>query len=186
MNTIIAAALAVLLLAAGPGCTIVDPLIIALGLPLEVSADLNGGSSWDETETYNIAEEISDVSVDYLDDVRASRVNDITIFMDNPPAAGSSSGTLSYALDGGTLVQLASWSGVPFSALAEPGVSVLDASVLTVNAGALATLLANLQDDEGLPLISTVTIQTDGTTTVPVAAGTKIIARIAYQIDVEI
>ncbi len=186
MHRMFTASLIAAFLLTGAGCTIVDPLIIALGLPLEVSVDLNGGSSWNETETFDIGEEITDVSSDYLEDVRASRVNDITIFMDNPPATGTSSGTLSYATDGGTIIDLATWTNVPFAVLAEPGVSVLDAAVLSVNPTALANLLDALQDSSGLPFASTVTVRTTGNTSVPVAAGTKIVARIHYQIDVEI
>ena len=186
MNKLTIFSLIAVFLFTGAGCTVVDPLVIAIGLPLEVSVDLNGGNSWNEDEIYVIEDEISEVSVEYLDDVKASRVNDITIFMENPPATGTSSGTFSYAIDGGTLVQLATWSNVPFSSLAVPGVSVLDASVLTVNPAARTALLAALQDTSGLPIASAVRIQTDGTTSVNVPAGTKIVARLHYQIDVEI
>ncbi|HLF14289.1 MAG TPA: hypothetical protein VI932_05320 [Bacteroidota bacterium] len=186
MNKLMIFSLTAVFVFTGAGCTVVDPFIIALGLPLEVSVDLNGGNSWNEDELYVIEDEISEVSVEYLDDVKASRVNDITIFMVNPPASGTSSGTLSYALDGGGLHQLAAWSNVPFSSLAEPGVSVLDASVLTVNTAARDSLLNALQDTSGLPFASSVRIQTDGTTSVNVPAGTKIVARLHYQVDVEI
>jgi hypothetical protein len=167
------------------GCEIADPIVVALGLPLEVSADLNGGNSWNESDTFTIEDEISKVDVSYVDDVRASRVNDITIYMVNPPSSGTSSGTLSYAINGGATLQLATWSNVPVSALAAPGVSVLDASVLTVDPSAREALLDALQDTSGLPLAASFTVTTSGTTSVNVPAGTKIIAKVQYQVDVE-
>lgn len=171
------------------GCEIADPLVIAVGLPLEVSADLNAGNSWDEGDTFVIEEEIAEVDVEYVDDVTASRVNDITIHMVNPPASGTSSGVLSYsspAINGGATQQLATWSNVPFSSLAEPGISVLDAAVLTVDPTARQLLLDALQDTSGLPLAAAFTVTTSGTTSVNVPAGTKVVAKFHYQVDVEL
>jgi hypothetical protein len=180
--SLFAAALAFLM----AGCQIADPLIVAVGLPLEVSANLNGGSAWNESDTFVIEDEITKVDVSYVDKVQASRVNDITISMDNPPASGTSSGTLSYALDGGSPVVLATWTNVPFPSLAGDGVSVLDAAVLTVNPAARTALLTALQDTSGLPLASAVFIQTSGTTSVAVPAGTKIVAKLHYQVDIKL
>jgi hypothetical protein len=171
------------------GCEIADPIIIAVGLPLEVSADLNGGNSWNESDTFVIEDEISSVDVSYVDDVRASRVNDITIYMVNPPATGTSSGVLSYSspsINGGATLQLATWSNVPIATMASPGVSVLDAAVLTVDPAARLLLLNALQDTSGLPLAASFTVTTNGTTSVDVPAGTKIVAKFLYQVDIEI
>ncbi len=186
MNRLAITSLIAIFLITGGGCEVVDPLIIAVGLPLEVSEDVNGGNSWNETDTFVLEDEIAEVDVSYLDDVKASRVNDITIFIKNPPASGTSSGSLWFALDGGTLVELATWTDVPFSSMAEPGVSVLDASVLTVNTGARTQLLDALQDTSGLPLASAITVQSSGTTSVNVPAGTVVVARFQYQVDIEI
>jgi len=169
----------------GPGCVIVDPLIIAIGLPLEVCADLNGGNSWDNLETYNIEDEINDISTEYLDNVLATRVNDIRVYMTDPPASGTSSGTLFYAFSDGTMRQLATWTDVPFSTLAAPGVSILDTSVVSYDPTELAALLGVLQDSTGL-FINQITIRTVGSTSVNVPAGKTICARIDYQLDVEL
>jgi hypothetical protein len=186
MNKLTILSIVALALIAGAGCTVVDPLVIAVGLPFEVSVDLNGGSAWSDRAQYVIEDEISGVDVTYLDDVRASRVNDITVSMVNPPASGTSSGSLSYQLGGGTVVELATWTDVPFSALVEPGASVLDATVLTVDPAARTALLDALQDTSGLPLAPSIKILTSGTTSVNVPAGTKIVARLDYQFDVEL
>jgi hypothetical protein len=171
------------------GCEVADPIVIAVGLPLEVSADLNGGNSWSQSDTFTLEDEIKGVDVTYADDVIASRVNDITIYMVKPPASGTSSGTLSYSspdIGGGAVYQLATWSNVPISALVEPGVSVLNASVLTINEAAREQLLGALQDTSGFPIAASFTVTTSGTTSVDVPAGTKIVAKFHYQFDVEI
>jgi hypothetical protein len=189
MNTVKAILFAAAAAIVMAGCEIADPIVIAVGLPLEVSADLNAGNSWDESDTFVIEDEIAEVDVEYVDDVTASRVNDITIHMINPPGSGTSSGTLSYSspsINGGTTYQLATWTNVPFSSLVEPGVSVLDAAVLTVDPTARQLLLDALQDTSGLPLAASFTVTTNGTTSVNVPAGTKIVAKFHYQVDVEL
>ena len=119
------------LIISGAGCKIVDPFLLALNLPLEVCALLNSGNSWNELETYNIRDEINKVSTDYEDKVKATRVSDITVYMPNPPSSGTGSGTIAYALDGGSLTPLAAFSDVPFDSLKTPGVSLLNTSLIT-------------------------------------------------------
>lgn len=167
-------------------CKIVDPLFIALNLPLEVSALLNSGNSWNETKTYNIANEINKVSTDYAGNVGASRVSDITVHMPNPPTSGTASGSIAYAIDGGTLTTLATFANVPFDSLKTPGVSLVHTSLISYNPAALTALLDALQDPNGLPPITTITVQTNGTTSVTVPQDTKISASIHYQVDVAI
>lgn len=167
------------------GCSIVDPFIFALGLPLDVCATVTGGSTWDEEETYNVRDEITGISASYLEDVRASRVNDVRVYMPDPPATGNSSGSLSYAIDAGALLELATWTDVPFPALAEPGISIVSSGLVTLNGPNFLSLLTALQDTTGLPAITSVTVATDGMTSVTVAAGTQVCVVVDYQIDVE-
>jgi hypothetical protein len=127
------------------------------------------------------------VSTDYLDDVLASRVSDIVVFMPNPPGSGSASGTVSFQFPGDPgMTLLATFTNVPFGALASPGISILDPTYVTYEAAALTRLLDLLQDPDGLPQLTTVTLHTAGTTTVTVPQDTKICASIQYQVDVEI
>jgi hypothetical protein len=177
-------ALIVTLLMFGAGCKIVDPVIIALNLPLEVCASLNSGNAWNETQTYNIHDEIAKVSTDYPDKVKATRVSDITVYMPNPPSSGTGSGTITYALNGGSPTTLASFTNVPFDSLKAPGVSLVHTSLISYNAPALLALLTALQDTTGLPSTTTITIQTTGATTVTVPKSTEVCAQIHYQVDV--
>lgn len=186
MKKLLASIVVVGLLAWVTGCAIVDPIIIALNLPLEVCADLNAGSAWNETDTYNIRDEIADISSDYPDKIKATRVADISVYMVNPPTSGSGSGVIAYAFNGGPLDTLATFTNVPFDSLADPGVSLLNTGLITYRPGALTTLLNTMQDSTGLPSLTTVTIHTSGTTTVTVPSGTKMCARIHYQADAEI
>jgi hypothetical protein len=174
------------LVVAGVACKIVDPFLVALNLPLEVSALISGGNSWNETKSYTIQDEINKVSTSYVDKVKATRVSGITISMPNPPSSGTASGTIAYALDGGSLTTLATFSNVPFDSLKTPGISLLHTSLISYNVPALAALLNKLQDSTGLPATATVAVQTSGTTSVTVPLGTKIVATIHYQVDVSI
>lgn len=171
----------------GPACTIIDPLLIALNLPLEVCAAVNAGNSWDETESFDIEQEIEDISVDYLDDVKATRISDILIYMPNPPTGGAASGSISYQFAGDPAVTvLATFSNVPFDSLKSPGISILHTSLITLNPAALADLIARFSNPDGLPPPTTVTLFSQGSTTVAVVAGTQVCAKIEYQVDVEI
>ena len=172
------------LMVTGFGCKIVDPLLIALNLPLEVSARINNGNTWADTATYNIANEISNVSTSYLANVQATRVSDITVYMPSPPSSGTASGTIRYALDGGALTTLATFANVPFDSLITPGISLGNTSLITYNSPALINLLAAMQDSTGLPFITTITVQSNGSSSVPVPQGTEIRASIHYQVDV--
>lgn len=166
------------------GCEIVDPILIALNMPLEVCASINVGNTWNDTATYNIQDEIANISEDYVDEVKATRVNDVTVYMAHPPSSGTASGTIQYALDGGSLVTLATFSSVPFSRLASPGVSITDPTVMTYVPGALAALLSALQDPNGLPPTTTITVRSSGSSTVTVPQGTEICARVHFQADI--
>ena len=174
------------LIVSGFGCKINDPFLIALNLPLEVSALLNTGNSWADTATYNIADEIGKVSTDYVDKVKATRVSDITVSMPSPPSSGFVSGTIRYALDGGTMQTLATFANVPFDSLLTPGISLAHTSLITYNSAALTALLDALQDSTGLPFPTTVSVQSNGTSTVTVAQDTEIKATIHYQVDITI
>ena len=174
------------LILSGVACTIVSPFLIALNLPLEVSALLNTGNSWNESKTYNIQDEIKKVSTSYVNKVKATRVSDITVFMPNPPSSGTASGVVLESLDGGTLDTLASFSNVPFDSLKSPGVSLANTSLITFNLPVLHSLLNALQDSTGLPATATITVQTIGTTSVTVPQNTQITASIHYQVDVSI
>ncbi len=171
-------------------CEIVDPFLIALNLPLEACGDINVGSTWNEDDTYNIRDEISNVSSDYVNNVKATRVNDINVYMPNPPATGTGSGTVQYALDGGSLVTLLTFTDVPFDSLRGNGISLKSAisnpGQVVFNMPAVNALLAALQDSTGLPATTTIRVVNNGSTTVTVPQGTQICARISYQVDVEI
>jgi len=166
------------------GCEIVDPILIALNMPLEVCASINVGNTWNDTATYNIEEEIANISEDYVDKVKATRVNDVTVYMAHPPSSGTASGSIQYALDGGSLVTLATFSAVPFARFAGAGVSITDTTVLTYNHPALTALLNALQDPNGLPPTTTITVHSSGSSTVTVPQGTEICARIHFQADI--
>ncbi|MGA9117012.1 MAG: hypothetical protein WB626_09580 [Bacteroidota bacterium] len=189
-SRIIVAVLALMLV--GTSCEIVDPFLIALNLPLTVCDTISAGSTWSEDDTYDIREEIRNISASYVEDVRATRVNDISVFMPNPPAAGTASGTVDVALDNQALQRLLTFSNVPFSLLAGDGISLRDeitgggSVTIDFNNAVVASLLAALQDSTGLPSISTVRIQTAGSTSVAVPQGTRICAKISYQADVQI
>lgn len=183
----------VVLLLGASSCEIVDPFLIALGLPLEVCDDINEGNSWFEDDTFNIRDEIERVSSEYADNVHATRVNDITVYMPNPPAgAGTASGVVEVELDGGGLLELVSFTNVPFTQLAGAGISLKDeitgggAVTIDFNQPNVQFLLSQLQNPDGLPVTTTVRVRTSGNTNVDVPQGTRICARIAYQADVEI
>lgn len=172
-------------------CEIVDPFLIALNLPLEVCGTINTGNSWNEDELYNIRDEIRRVSESYENKVKATRVNDISIYMPNPPAQGAGSGEVRYSLDGGTLLTLLTFTNVPFSSLAGGGISLGEALAnpsgpVQFNSVNLLALLNALQNPNGLPATTTVRIVTTGSTSVTVPQDTKMCARISYQADVEI
>ncbi len=172
-------------------CEIVDPFLVALNLPLEVCAEINEGNSWDESGTYNIHDEIANVSEDYVDDVQATRVNDITVFMPNPPATGDATGSVRFSLDGGPLTTLLTFTNLPFDSLRGDGLSFRDylnnpSGQLQFNIAGVNIILTALQDSTGLPATSTIYLESNGTTSVDVPQGTNICAKISYQVDVEI
>lgn len=184
-------AVLMIVLAAGWGaCSIVDPFLIALDLPLEACASINNGTNWNETSTYNIRDEIEKISSDYPDHIRATRVNDITVYMPNPPATGTGSGSVSFALNGGSLTTLLQFTSLPFDSLRGAGISlksrITNPGQVVFNIGALQTLLDALQDSTGLPPTTTITVASSGFTSVEVPQGTEICARIHYQADAEV
>lgn len=170
----------------GFNCKIVDPFLIALNLPLEVCAGVNAGNSWNEQETFNIRDEIAKVSSSYPDQIKATRVSDISVYMPNPPTSGSGSGSVSYRLDGQALVTLFTFTNVPFDSLRGNGISYSNTTLIQFNRPALAALIAALESPSGLPATATITVVTVGTTTVTVPQGTQICAKILYQADAEI
>ena len=85
----------------GASCEINDPFIIGLSLPLEACGSINAGNTWNEDDTYNIRDEIANVSESYLDDVTATRVVDVQVYMPAPPpGTGTGSGVVQCGLDG--------------------------------------------------------------------------------------
>lgn len=174
-------------------CEIVDPFLIALNLPLEACASIDDGSSWNGNNTYNIRNEIANVSTDYVNGVEATRVNDISIHMPSPPAAGEGSGIVQFSIDGELpLRTLLTFNNVPFSLLAGNGISLKDETsgggsmLIDFDATNVAYLLSRMQDSTGLPASTTIQVVTSGSTSVTVPAGTQICASVAYQVDVEI
>lgn len=173
-------------------CEIVDPFLIALNLPLEVCASIDDGNNWSENHTYNIRDEIANVSTDYVNGVEATRVNDINVHMPNPPATGEGSGSVRFSIDGEPLRTLVTFNNVPFSLLAGAGISLKDETsgggslLIDFDATNVAYLLSRMQDSTGLPASTTIQVVTSGSTSVTVPAGTQICASVAYQVDVEI
>jgi hypothetical protein len=170
----------------GFNCKIVDPFLIALNLPLEVCGTVNAGNSWDEQETFNIRDEIAKVSSSYPDQIKATRVSDISVYMPNPPSSGSSSGFVRYALGGQIPVTLFTFTNVPFDSLRGKGISYSNTGLVQFNQAALTALIAALENPSGLPVTTTITVISSGTTTVTVPQGTQICAKIHYQADAEI
>lgn len=175
------------LLATVAACEIVDPLLIALKLPLEVGATItSGGSSWSETKTFNILEEIDKVDASYKDDVKATRLSTIRIYMQAPVPTGTASGAVYFQLPGDIEHQILTFTNLNMGRLAEPGVSMLDTTAVRYDAVNLATLIARFTSSSGLPANTEITVRTQGTTSAPVASGTKIFARFEYEADAEI
>ncbi len=178
------------LVLAGGACSIVDPFIIALGLPLGACASINDGTNWNEDNTYNIREEIGKISSDYPDKIRATRVNDILVSMPNAPANGSATGSVSFSFNGGTLTTLLTFTNLSFDSLRGNGISlrsrITNPGQVVFNTAALANLLGVLQDSTGLPSVTTIRVATSGFTTVNVPQGTELCARVLYQADAEI
>jgi len=170
----------------GSACRLVDPFLIALNLPLSVSATVSGGNFWNESKTYSIVDQITSVSPTYATKVKATRISDILLSMPNPPATGTVSGSITYQLNGGTADTLATFTNVPFDSLRSPGISLAQSSLVHRNVEGLSNLLTAMQNATGLPLTATITVQTAGTTSVAVPAGTQIVATIDYQVDVSI
>gem|GEM_PF-6883438 len=172
-------------------CEIVNPFLVALNLPIEVCAEVNKGNSWDDSGTYNIRDEIASVSEEYINDVKATRVNDISVFMPNPPATGNASGSVRFALGGGPLTTLLTFTNLPFDSLRGDGLSFRDylnnpTGQLQFNVAGVNIILTALQDSTGLPPTTTIYLESNGSTSVEVPQGTNICARISYQVDVEI
>lgn len=171
-------------------CSIVDPFFIALNLPLEACAGINDGTNWNESNVYDIHEEVAAMSSDYPGNVRATRVNDISVYMPTPPATGSGTGSVSFALNGAAqLTTLLTFTNLPFDSLRGDGISlrsrITNPGQVVFNQTGLTALLNALQDSTGLPPI-TIRVATSGSTTVNVPQGTPICARIHYQADVEV
>ena len=177
-------------LAASNGCEINDPFLLALNLPLSVCDSVNQGNSWDESDEFNIIEEISNISSSYVDAVEATRVNDVNVYMPNPPASGSATGRVEVALDGGPLQTLVTYTNLPFDSLRGNGISLRSAitnpSQVVFITSVLNSLLGQLQSQNGLPAVSTIRMRNVGSTSVTVPQNTEICARIQYQADVEI
>jgi hypothetical protein len=174
---------------AGGACEIVDPFIIALQLPLDACGSINNGSTWNEASTYNIREEIAQISSDYVDKVRATHVNDITVNMPNPPASGTATGSVSFAFDGGSLRTLLTFTGLPFDSLRGSGISlrsrITNPGQVVFDTTGLRIFLDTMQDSTGLPSLTTITLASSGSTSVNVPQGTEICAHIHYQADAE-
>jgi hypothetical protein len=188
-STVVHLLMAALVLVWG-ACSIVDPFIIALDLPLDACASINDGTNWNETSTYDIRAEIARISTDYPDKVHATRVNDITVYMPNPPATGTGTGTVRFAFDGGSLTTLLTFTNLPFDSLRGSGISlrsrITNPGQVVFNSAGLTSLLNVLQDSTGLPHITTMTLSSSGFTSVNVSQGTGICARIHFQADAQI
>lgn len=175
------------LLVAIAACKIVDPLLIALKLPLEVSATIaSGGSSWLEVETFNILNEINKVDASYTDDVKATRLSNIRIYMQTPVPAGTASGAVYFRLPGDSERQILTFTNLDMGRLADPGVSMLDTTAVRYNAASLGILIASFTSPSGLPANTEITVRMQGTTSAPVASGAKIYARFEYEADAEL
>lgn len=172
------------------GCDINDPFLLSLNLPLSVCDSVNAGRTWDETDVYDLQEEIARVSSSYPDAVEATRVNDVNVYMPNPPGTGSATGRVEIALGGGALQTLVTYTNLPFDSLRGGGISLRSAvsnpGQVVFNTPVLNALLAQLQSANGLPAVSLVRIRNVGSTSVDVPQNTNICARILFQADVEI
>jgi hypothetical protein len=175
------------LLAGVAACDIVDPLLIAMKLPLEVGATIaSGGSSWNERDTLNILDEINKVDASYADKVKATRLSTIRVYMQSPVPTGTASGAVYFQLQGDVERQILTFTNLDMARLAEPGVSMLDTTAVQYNATNLGILVATFTSSTGLPASTVIIVRTQGTTSPPVAAGTKIYARFEYEADAEI
>jgi hypothetical protein len=177
-------------LAASNGCEINDPFLLALNLPLAVCDSVNEGNTWDEYDEFNIIEEINNISSSYADDVQATRVNDVNVYMPNPPATGTGSGVVLVGLDFDPLDTLLVYTNVPFDSLRGAGISLRSAitnpTQVRFKSSVLNNVLARLQSSNGLPAVQLVKMWNIGSTSVTVPQNTEICARIQYQADVEI
>lgn len=177
-------------LVAATGCDINDPFLLALNLPLGVCDSVNAGRTWDETDLFNIQEEIANISSSYPDAVEATRVNDVNVYMPNPPATGTATGRVEVALDGGPLQILVTYTNLPFDSLRGGGISLRSAisnpGQVAFNTPVLNALLGQLQSANGLPPVATIRVRNVGSTSVDVPQNTNICARILFQADVEI
>jgi hypothetical protein len=174
----------------GVSCEINDPFTIGINLPLEACGEINTGNSWTEDATYNIRDEIANVSESYLDQVKATRVVDIQVYMPAPPAgSGTGSGVVQCGLDGVTPVTIMTFTNVPFSSLGGNGISlgtaITNPTLVQIDTAALHQLENRLNAD-GLPVVTTVRVITSGSTSTSVPQGTSMCARIQYQADIEI
>lgn len=175
------------LLAAVAACNIVDPLLIALKLPLEVSATIrSGGASWLEVETFNILEEINKVDASYADDVQATRLSNIRVYMKTPVPTGTASGAVYFWLPGDVERQILTFTDLDMARLAEPGVSMLDPTAVQYDSTNLQILVSRFTSSIGLPANKEITVRTQGTTSAPVASGAKIYVRFEYEADAEL
>lgn len=175
----------------GASCDINDPFTIGLNLPLEACGSINAGNTWNEDATYNIREEIANVSESYLEDVKATRVVDIQVYMPAPPSGqGTGSGVVQCELDGVPLDTILTFTNVPFSSFGGNGISLGTAittpTQVRVDTAFLHLLESRLNSNVGLPAVTTVRVVSRGATSTSVPAGTQICARIQYQADIEI
>jgi len=191
MNARLSIALFLVLTLAVAACSINDPFLIALNLPLESCGNVNTGTSWDNSATVNLQDEINGISTSYLDDVRATRVTDLRIYMPTPPSgSGTGSGVVRCGVGGGPLVTIMTFTNVPFASFAGKGISIATARTnpgqVNINEPGLASFIAQVTNPSGLPVLTSVTIASSGSTSTAVPQGTTICAVVDYQADVEV
>jgi hypothetical protein len=131
-------------------------------------------------------EEIEKIDVSYADDIKATRLATIRVYMKAPVPSGTASGFVYYQLPGGSQLEILRFTNLTMSRLAEPGVSMLDPTAVQYNAANLASLIAAFTSSDGLPGVLAITVSTNGTTSGPVPAGTSICVRFEYQADAEV